>query len=212
MEEVNWTQEHMLEVGLNEPDDFLKVRETLSRIGVASRKERKLYQSCHILHKQGRYYIVHFKELFALDGKHANLTQNDIQRRNRIVQLLVDWGLVDILNGDKIQDIADQLAESMYGKDFYDLSGRQQSEVYEKAIVELDEMMADRADMMRKGEADGGRIKLEAGGYLDYIRAVKELGFKPISIDEFKSLQSAMGIQDIIKLTERMNMVNKKID
>ena len=116
------------------------------------------------------------------------------------------------MDKDKIQMIADQLAESMYGKDFYDLSGRQQSEVYEKAIVELDEMMADRADMMRKGEADGGRIKLEAGGYLDYIRAVKELGFQPISIDEFKSLQSAMGIQDIIKLTERMNMVNKKID
>jgi len=116
------------------------------------------------------------------------------------------------MDKDKIQMIADQLAESMYGKDFYDLSGRQQSEVYEKAIVELDDMMNAKAEMMRKGEADGGRIKLEAGGYLDYIRAVKELGFKPISIDEFKSLQSAMGIQDIIKLTERMNMINKKID
>jgi len=96
MEEVNWTQEHMLEVGLNEPDDFLKVRETLSRIGVASRKERKLYQSCHILHKQGKYYIVHFKELFALDGKQTNLSENDIARRNTISNLLKDWDLISI--------------------------------------------------------------------------------------------------------------------
>jgi len=96
MESSNWTQEQMLEVGLKEPDDFLKVRETLSRIGVASRKERKLYQSCHILHKQGRYYIVHFKELFALDGKETNLSENDIARRNSIAKLLKDWGLVDI--------------------------------------------------------------------------------------------------------------------
>jgi hypothetical protein len=104
--EVNWTSDQMVEILLSEPDDFLKVRETLTRIGVASRKEKKIYQSCHILHKQGRYYIVHFKELFALDGKHANLTVNDIQRRNRIVQLLVDWGLVEIINADRIQDIA----------------------------------------------------------------------------------------------------------
>ena len=104
--EIKWSPEQMIEIVLNEPDDFLKVRETLTRIGVASRKEKKLYQSCHILHKQGRYYIVHFKELFALDGKHANLTVNDVQRRNRIIQLLVDWGLVEILNADKIQDIA----------------------------------------------------------------------------------------------------------
>ena len=97
MEEVNWTQEQMLEVGLNEPDDFLKVRETLSRMGVASCKERKLYQSCHILHKQGKYYIVHFKELFALDGKQTNLTENDIARRNTISNLLKDWGLVSIM-------------------------------------------------------------------------------------------------------------------
>ena len=97
MEEVNWTQEQMLEVGLNEPDDFLKVRETLSRMGVASRKERKLYQSCHILHKQGKYYIVHFKELFALDGKQTNLTENDIARRNTISNLLKDWGLISIM-------------------------------------------------------------------------------------------------------------------
>ena len=90
--EVNWTSDQMVEISLGEPDDFLKVRETLTRIGVASRKEKKIYQSCHILHKQGRYYIVHFKELFALDGKRANLTVNDVQRRNRIVQLLVDWG------------------------------------------------------------------------------------------------------------------------
>ena len=103
---VEWTQDSMVEVMLNEPDDFLKVRETLTRIGVASRKEKKLYQSCHILHKQGRYFIVHFKELFALDGKHANLTSNDVQRRNRIAQLLADWGLVGVVNSDKIQDIA----------------------------------------------------------------------------------------------------------
>ena len=104
--ELNWVPEDMLEVTLNEPDDFLKVRETLSRIGVASRKEKKIYQSCHILHKQGRYYLVHFKELFALDGKHANITVNDVQRRNRIAQLLADWGLISIVSVDKIQDIA----------------------------------------------------------------------------------------------------------
>ena len=98
MEEINWTQEQLLEVGLNEPDDFLKVRETLSRIGVASRKERKLYQSCHILHKQGRYYIVHFKELFALDGKRTNISTNDLSRRNTIANLLQDWGLVKIMS------------------------------------------------------------------------------------------------------------------
>ena len=97
MEEVKWTQEQMLEISLKEPDDFLKVRETLSRIGVASRKERKLYQSCHILHKQGRYYIVHFKELFALDGKETNLSENDIARRNTIANLLDDWDLVEVL-------------------------------------------------------------------------------------------------------------------
>ena len=96
----------MVEVSLNEPDDFLKVRETLTRIGVASRKEKKLYQSCHILHKQGRYYIVHFKELFALDGKHANLTINDVQRRNRIAQLLSDWGLITIVSDTEVGDIA----------------------------------------------------------------------------------------------------------
>ena len=107
-EEILWKQTDMVEVVLNEPDDFLKVRETLTRIGVASRKERKIYQSCHILHKQGRYFIVHFKELFALDGKKANISLNDIQRRNRIVQLLVDWGLVSIssLSQEKITDLA----------------------------------------------------------------------------------------------------------
>ena len=93
---ISWSQDQMLEVALKEPDDFLKVRETLSRIGVASRKERKLYQSCHILHKQGKYYIVHFKELFALDGKQTNLSENDIARRNTIAKLLSDWGLVKI--------------------------------------------------------------------------------------------------------------------
>ena len=96
MESVNWTQEQMLEVELKEPDDFLKIRETLSRIGVASRKEKVLFQSCHILHKQGKYFIVHFKELFALDGKQTNLSENDIARRNTISKLLSDWGLVKI--------------------------------------------------------------------------------------------------------------------
>ena len=105
-QEVKWAPDQMIEVSLNEPDDFLKVRETLTRIGVASRKERKLYQSCHILHKQGRYYIVHFKELFALDGKKANLSLNDVQRRNRIVQLLSDWGLSTITNPDSVVDVA----------------------------------------------------------------------------------------------------------
>ena len=104
--EIKWSSDQMVEISLNEPDDFLKVRETLTRIGVASRKEKKLYQSCHILHKQGRYFLVHFKELFALDGKHANLTSNDVQRRNRIAQLLSDWGLVEVLNTDQIKDIA----------------------------------------------------------------------------------------------------------
>ena len=105
-EEVQWTTDSMIEVGLREPDDFLKVRETLTRIGVASRKEKKLYQSCHILHKQGKYYIVHFKELFALDGKKANLSLNDVQRRNRIVQLLGDWGLVTVNSKESIADVA----------------------------------------------------------------------------------------------------------
>jgi len=104
--EVNWSQDQMIEVVLNEPDDFLKVRETLTRIGVASRKEKKIYQSCHILHKQGKYYIVHFKELFALDGKHANLTVNDVQRRNRIINLLSDWGLITITKPDTVTDVA----------------------------------------------------------------------------------------------------------
>ena len=105
-DEVKWTVESMVEVVLKEPDDFLKVRETLTRIGVASRKEKKLYQSCHILHKQGKYYIVHFKELFALDGKKANLSINDVQRRNRIVQLLSDWGLISISAKETIADVA----------------------------------------------------------------------------------------------------------
>jgi len=95
-DEINWSQDMMLEVSLKEPDDFLKIRETLTRIGVASRKEKKLYQSCHILHKKGKYYIVHFKELFALDGKPANITKNDVERRNRITKLLFDWGLVEL--------------------------------------------------------------------------------------------------------------------
>ena len=104
--EVQWTRDSMVEVKLSQPDDFLKVRETLSRIGVASRKEKKLYQSCHILHKQGRYYIVHFKELFALDGKKANLSENDLQRRNRIIKLLSDWGLVEIVKISEVVNVA----------------------------------------------------------------------------------------------------------
>ena len=99
-EETQWSPESMLEVSLKEPDDFLKVRETLTRIGVASRKDKKLFQSCHILHKQGRYFIVHFKELFALDGEHSNLSENDIERRNTIAQLLADWGLISIVNSN----------------------------------------------------------------------------------------------------------------
>jgi len=104
--EIQWKQTDMVEVVLGEPDDFLKVRETLTRIGVASRKEKKIYQSCHILHKQGKYYIVHFKELFALDGKNTNLSLNDVQRRNRIVQLLSDWGLLSVVNLEQISDLA----------------------------------------------------------------------------------------------------------
>ena len=102
----SWHPEKMLEVQLKEPDDFLKVRETLTRIGVASRKDKKLFQSCHILHKQGRYFIVHFKELFALDGKEANLTENDIERRNTIAQLLGDWGLIAIVNAEVAENKA----------------------------------------------------------------------------------------------------------
>ena len=103
MNETSWSPEEMLEVRLNEPDDFLKVRETLSRIGVASRKDKTLFQSCHILHKQGKYYIVHFKDLFALDGKDTNLSENDIARRNTIANLLADWGLVDVVGTTKIE-------------------------------------------------------------------------------------------------------------
>mgnify|MGYP001502108960 FL=1 len=105
-EEISWSQDLMLEVALREPDDFLKVRETLTRIGVASRKERKLYQSCHILHKKGKYYIVHFKELFALDGKQTNISENDVQRRNRIARLLSDWGLIEIVGTVNDDDLA----------------------------------------------------------------------------------------------------------
>jgi len=122
MEEINWTQEDMLEITLNEPDDFLKVRETLSRIGVASRKERKLYQSCHILHKQGRYYITHFKELFALDGKVVNLSENDIARRNTITNLLKDWGLVDIIgNAEPVAPLSQIKVLSFKEKDEWQL-------------------------------------------------------------------------------------------
>ena len=103
---TDWTPSSMLEVSLNEPDDFLKIRETLTRIGVASRKDQKLYQSCHILHKQGRYFITHFKELFLLDGKPSNLLENDIHRRNTIVTLLADWGLVTIVNPSLAKEIA----------------------------------------------------------------------------------------------------------
>jgi hypothetical protein len=104
--EISWTPAMMLEITLNEPDDFLKIRETLTRIGVASRKDNKLYQSCHILHKQGRYFIVHFKELFMLDGKPSNLMDNDLHRRNTIATLMSDWGLLDIVNGDQATEKA----------------------------------------------------------------------------------------------------------
>ena len=103
---IEWTPSSMLEVSLNEPDDFLKIRETLTRIGVASRKEKKLFQSCHILHKQGRYFIVHFKELFLLDGKKSNLEENDIARRNTIAQLMSDWGLITIDNAEQVKPLA----------------------------------------------------------------------------------------------------------
>ncbi len=103
---MDWDATKMVEVKLNQPDDFLKVRETLTRIGVASRSENKLYQSCHILHKQGRYYIVHFKELFLLDGKESNLSENDVQRRNKITKLLSDWGLLNIVNEDTVEDLS----------------------------------------------------------------------------------------------------------
>ena len=112
--QVTWSQEKMVEIRLNEPDDFLKVRETLTRIGVASRKEKKLYQSCHILHKQGKYFIVHFKELFALDGKRANITVNDVQRRNRIIKLLQDWGLVTVLTQENISNYRDYIANKIF--------------------------------------------------------------------------------------------------
>ena len=103
---TDWTPNSMLEVSLNEPDDFLKIRETLTRIGVASRKDQKLFQSCHILHKQGRYFIVHFKELFLLDGKPSSLLENDVQRRNTIATLLADWGLVTIMKPESSKDLA----------------------------------------------------------------------------------------------------------
>jgi len=103
---IEWTPKHMLEITLNEPDDFLKIRETLTRIGVASRKDNKLFQSCHILHKQGRYFIVHFKELFLLDGKKSNLEENDLARRNTIATLMSDWGLVSIVSGQSVEPLA----------------------------------------------------------------------------------------------------------
>ena len=103
---VEWNPANRLEVTLNEPDDFLKIRETLTRIGVASRKDNKLYQSCHILHKQGRYFIVHFKELFLLDGKKSNLEENDVGRRNTIATLMSDWGLLTVENKEQLQPIA----------------------------------------------------------------------------------------------------------
>ena len=114
MEELEWTPDFLLEVTLSEPDDFLKVRETLSRIGVASRKEKKLYQSCHILHKQGRYFIVHFKELFALDGKPANISINDIERRNTIAKLLSDWDLVELIGNSEPQAPLSQIKVLSY--------------------------------------------------------------------------------------------------
>ena len=103
---INWSQSDMLEVTIKQPDDFLKVRETLTRIGVASRKDKTLFQSCHILHNQGKYYITHFKELFALDGKNSTLTENDIQRRNTIALLLQDWNLIEVVNTSLVENKA----------------------------------------------------------------------------------------------------------
>ena len=103
---INWSPSDMLEVTIKQPDDFLKVRETLTRIGVASRKDKTLFQSCHILHKQGKYYITHFKELFALDGKNSTLTENDIQRRNTITLLLQDWSLIEVVNPSLVENKA----------------------------------------------------------------------------------------------------------
>ena len=114
MEYLEWTPDLMLEVTLTESDDFLKVRETLSRIGVASRKEKKLYQSCHILHKQGRYFIVHFKELFALDGKPTNISTNDLERRNTIAGLLEDWELVKIMGNSDLKAPLSQIKVLSY--------------------------------------------------------------------------------------------------
>ena len=122
-----WHPEKMVEVQLKEPDDFLKVRETLTRIGVASRKDKKLFQSCHILHKQGRYFIVHFKELFALDGKETNFSENDAERRNTITQLLSDWGLIAILNksiSDKKAPLSQIKVLSFKEKDEWDLQAK----------------------------------------------------------------------------------------
>ena len=123
----SWHPENMLEVQLKEPDDFLKVRETLTRIGVASRKDKKLFQSCHILHKQGRYFIVHFKELFALDGKEANLTDNDTERRNTIAHLLSDWGLIAVINtavGEKKAPLSQIKVLSFKEKGEWDLQAK----------------------------------------------------------------------------------------
>ena len=123
----NWQPEKMLEVQLKEPDDFLKERETLTRIGVASRKDKKLFQSCHILHKQGRYFIVHFKELFALDGKSANLSDNDVERRNTIAQLLSDWGLIAVINtavGEKKAPLSQIKVLSFKEKGEWDLQAK----------------------------------------------------------------------------------------
>ena len=128
MENINWTQEQMLEVELKEPDDFLKIRETLSRIGVASRKERKLYQSCHVLHKKSKYYIVHFKELFALDGKPTNFSENDQARRNTIANLLAEWGLTKLINSEEISELVVPLNQlkilSFKEKDMWELTAK----------------------------------------------------------------------------------------
>ena len=128
MEEVKWSQEQMLEISLKEPDDFLKVRETLTRIGVASRKDKIIYQSCHILHKQGRYFIVHFKELFALDGKPTNFSENDQARRNTIANLLAEWGLIKLINPEEISELVVPLNQlkilSFKEKDLWELTAK----------------------------------------------------------------------------------------
>ena len=164
LKEVQWTKDDMIEVNLKEPDDFLKVRETLTRIGVASRKEKKLYQSCHILHKKGQYYIVHFKELFALDGKKANLSENDVQRRNRIIKLLSDWGLVQIVKEDTIKDAADK---------FYDKNTKDKYIEEVQKAIDGGGLVSEYDNEIGSIEkaVDSGKLESEGTGLFDDVKS-----------------------------------------